>query len=152
MSLGSTLPFSSTAKGDPGADFRLGALLPKTQPPKNPWACPFSSSTEGSCIPPPSLSLWLRETTHWLRARREAGPQGLGPVQGPDSWSEHFSPPCPIAPHSSVEGAPRFIPSGALRRAALGRSSQGQPPVWRKPKPSPYCGFWLHYVLVLLLC
>lgn len=50
-----------------------------------------------------------------------------------------------------IEGSPRFIPSGALRRAAPGRSSQGQPLLWRRPKPSPYCGFWLHYVLVLLL-
>lgn len=91
MSLGSTIPFSSTAKGDPAADFRLGTLPPKTHFPRNPWACPFSSSTE-ACIPPPLLSLWPREATDWLKARREAGPPGLGPVQGPDSWSEHFFP------------------------------------------------------------
>lgn len=148
MSLGSTVPFPSTTKGVPGANFRLGALSPKIQPPKNPGACPFSSSTEACTTPRPSL--WLREATHWLRARREAGPQGLSPVQGPDSWSEHFFF-CPTAPYASAEGARRFIPSGALGRAAPSRLLQGQPPTWHKPKPSPFCGFWIHYVLVLLL-
>lgn len=54
---------------------------------------------------PHPLSHWLREATHWLKARRETGPHGLGPVQGPDSWSELcFS--CPIAPHSRYRGSP----------------------------------------------